>query len=129
MAKIHWYLISNSKSELNYFGKDYDDNEIFELINNAYELLELDFEEDENINENIDSNFEDSDLFFNYSNIRHVLKVEEIIDLHNQMLISEPIVIIENQKNEEENSKDDEDSEMEDYDPADLVESIVNFDD
>ena len=45
------------------------------------------------------------------------------------MLISEPIVIIENQENEEENSKDDEDSEMEDYDPADLVESIVNFDD
>ena len=96
MAKIHQYLISNSKSELNYFGKDYDDNEIFELINNAYDLLELDFEEDENINENIDNNFEDSDLFFNYSNIRHVLKVEEIIDLHNQMLISEPIVIIEN---------------------------------
>jgi hypothetical protein len=124
MAKIHRYLITNSKNELSYLKNTYSNNEVLDLINNAYSLLEQDFEEeDENI-ENLDDNFENELTFDFNNNNRYILSIDEIIDLKNQLLVREPLIIIENQEIDEENSE----NEVEDYNPEDLIEDILNSD-
>ena len=127
MAKIHRYLISNFQNELSYFKNNYSDNEIVNLVTDAYNLLENDFEEEENI-ENIEENIEeDEESSFNYDNTRYILNIEEIIDLKNEMLTREPLVVVENSKKNIDNSEDKEE-ELEDYNPADLIEDIINSD-
>ena len=116
-------MISNSKNELSYFKQKYFDNEIINLITNAYKLLEQDFEEKEKDIENIDENLKNNPIFYNDDNHRYILNIDEIIDLKNQLLIREPIIIVENFKKIEENS---ENEESEDYNPADLIGDIIN---
>jgi hypothetical protein len=125
MAKIHRYLIFNSKNELSYFKNNYSDNEIMDLVTNAYSLLENDFEEEENL-KNIDEVLEKENIS-DYNNSRYILSIEEIIDLHNEMLIREPFIIVENERFDEKNNESDEEG-LEDYNSADLVENIINLD-
>jgi hAT family C-terminal dimerisation region len=125
MAKIHRYLISNSKSELSYIKNNYTNEQISQLINDAYDLYEQDFEEDniENLEDNNDNdNDNDNNNDDNNDNIYHILSIEEIVNLHNQMLVNEPLVIIEMNNNELES-----DNNMEDYNPNDLA-IIINDD-
>src|SRR5581483_2401346 len=124
MAKIHRYLISNSKNELSHVNQEYSNDEIMNLITNAYELLEQDFEEEEKDIENINENLEEDSVIYNDdNNHRYILNIDEIIDLKNQLLIREPIIIVENSENIEENSENDE---SEDYNPAYLIGDIIN---
>ena len=118
-------MISNSKNELSHFNQEYSNDEIMNLITNAYELLEQDFEEEEKDIENINENLEEDSVIYNDdNNHRYILNIDEIIDLKNQLLIREPIIIVENSENIEENS---ENEESEDYNLANLIGDIINL--
>ena len=115
MAKIHRYTMAHAKSEFGHVGKLYNEQQIRELIDQAYNDVEDNMEDTDNHEEWVETNEDTEEIPIENGN---TLDVENIVDLR-------PWVVIEaweeGEKEEESESEDDND-----YDPVEIAQRFLS---
>ena len=123
MSKIHSYYITNSKSELNNYGKDWTTDEIYTTLNDAcrhieeYEIEEYNEKQMEEIimTRSLD---DDEQIPFQELEISKILDLELMFE--NKPVGNKQIEIDELDKFIQELNKE------EDFDPDSLVQGFIN---
>ncbi len=116
MAKIHRYTMAHAKTEFGHMGKVYNEQQIRELVDQAYNDVENNMENIEDMNNHeewIEANEGTEEVLVENGN---TLDVDNIVDLC-------PWVVIEAWEGEREEESESEDDN--DYDPVEIAQRFV----